>query len=215
MQDVVALDLRGAVPRNQRERIQRDRRIADIGDVVLDGEEIALVDRNGAAEGEAVAIVVFQRHRAVRRKAVRSLPAATACSGRAAAPWSPRRRPSRIRRNRDAGVPEGENSTTAGDLGSTVVRNCTSARSSMRAPFSAMLPLTLRGVDLDARRRCDRGLAVDHRGRRGGLGSAGRWARMARRPAGWRARRAAGLRRRLGQLALGLLRRAAFPSAEC
>ena len=44
MQDVVALDFRGAVPRNQRERIQRDRRIADIGDVVLDGEEIALVD---------------------------------------------------------------------------------------------------------------------------------------------------------------------------
>ena len=69
MQDVVALDLRGAVPRNQRERIQRDRRIADIGDVVLDGEEITLVDRNGAAEGEAVAIVVFQRHRAVRRQA--------------------------------------------------------------------------------------------------------------------------------------------------
>ncbi len=69
MQDVVALDLRGAVPRDQRERIQRHRRGADIGDVILDGEEVTLVDRDGAAEGEAVAIVVFQRHRAVGREA--------------------------------------------------------------------------------------------------------------------------------------------------
>ena len=36
MQDVIALDMRCAVPRDQRERIQRDRRIADIGDVILD-----------------------------------------------------------------------------------------------------------------------------------------------------------------------------------
>ena len=69
VQDVVARDLRGAVARDQRERIERDRRVADIGDVVLDGEEIAVVDRNGAAEGQAVAIVVFQRHRAGRRQA--------------------------------------------------------------------------------------------------------------------------------------------------
>ena len=69
MQDVVALDLGRAAPRNQRVRIQRDRRVADIGDVVLDGEEVAIVDRNDAAEGEAVAIVIFQRHGATRRQA--------------------------------------------------------------------------------------------------------------------------------------------------
>ena len=69
MQDVIARDLRRAVARDQRERIERDRRGADIGDVILDGEEIAVVDRNGAAEGEALAIVVFQRHRVGRRQA--------------------------------------------------------------------------------------------------------------------------------------------------
>ncbi len=59
MQDVIARDLRGAVPRDQRERIQRDRRIADIVDLVVDGEEVTVVDRNDAAEGQAFAIVVF------------------------------------------------------------------------------------------------------------------------------------------------------------
>ena len=42
---------------------------------------------------------------------------------------------------------EGENSTIAGDFGSTVSRNFSSDRSSMRAPFSAMLPET-RGVSI-------------------------------------------------------------------
>ena len=69
MQDVIAGDLRRAVARDQRERIERDRRVADIADVVLDGEEIALVDRDGAAEGEALAIVIFQHHRRRRRQA--------------------------------------------------------------------------------------------------------------------------------------------------
>ncbi len=73
MQDVVARDLRRAVARDQRERIERDRRTADIGDVVLDGEEIAVVDRNGAAEGEAFAIVVFQRHRVAGRQTAGAL----------------------------------------------------------------------------------------------------------------------------------------------
>ena len=68
MQDVIAGDLRRAVTRDQRERIQRHRRVADIGDVVLDGEEIALVDRDGTAEGEAFAIVVFEHHRRGRRQ---------------------------------------------------------------------------------------------------------------------------------------------------
>ena len=60
VQDVIARNLRSAVPRDQRERIKRDRRISDIGDVILDGEEVAVVDRDRAPEGEAVAIVVFQ-----------------------------------------------------------------------------------------------------------------------------------------------------------
>src|SRR4029079_5693734 len=68
MQDVVARDLRRAVARDQCERIERDRRGADIADVVPDGEEIAVVDRNGAAEGEALAIVVFQSPRIAWRQ---------------------------------------------------------------------------------------------------------------------------------------------------
>ena len=68
MQDVVAGNLRGVVARDQRERIQRDRCGADIADVILDGEEITVVDRNGAAEGQAFAIVVFQDHRVARRQ---------------------------------------------------------------------------------------------------------------------------------------------------
>ena len=72
MQDVVARDLGRAVAGDQGERIERDRRTADVGDVVLDGEEIAVVDRNGAAEGEAFAIVVFQRHRVARRQRARA-----------------------------------------------------------------------------------------------------------------------------------------------
>ena len=63
MQDVVAGDRRRAVTRDQAERIKRDRRIADVGDVVLDGEEILVVDRNGALERQALAVVPAQRHR--------------------------------------------------------------------------------------------------------------------------------------------------------
>src|SRR5262249_7289634 len=44
VQDVVAGDLRRAVPRDQREWIECDRRAADIADLVLDREEIAIVD---------------------------------------------------------------------------------------------------------------------------------------------------------------------------
>ena len=42
---------------------------------------------------------------------------------------------------------EGEYSTIAGEAGSTVSRNCTSAMSSMRAPFNEMLPV-MRGVSI-------------------------------------------------------------------
>ena len=56
----VSRDLRRAVARDQRERIERHRRVAGIGDLVLEGEEVTVVDGNGAAEGEAFAIVIFQ-----------------------------------------------------------------------------------------------------------------------------------------------------------
>ena len=44
-------------------------------------------------------------------------------------------------------MPEGENSTVAGEVGSTVSRNLVSEMSSMRAPFSRMLP-AMRGVSI-------------------------------------------------------------------
>ena len=95
-------------------------------------------------------------------------------------------------------------STIAGEVGSTVSRNFTSDRSSMRAPFSEMLPVT-RGVSILTRGRGgDRGVAADD-GR--GRAPAGWW-----RVAGGRASSpAAGvvvpgrrLRRRLGQFGLRL-----------
>ena len=106
MQDVVARDFRGAVARDQRERIERDRRAADIGDVVLDREEIAVVDRDGAAEGEAFAVVVFQRHRVARRQRAGAL-----LLPHRIAVGQPRRRargsrPSQTPNNRDAPCPK-------------------------------------------------------------------------------------------------------------
>ena len=147
MQDVVAGDLGRAVARDQRERIQRHRRVADIADVVLDGEEIAVVDRNGAAEGEAFAIVVFQRHRVGRRQGAGAflLPQRVLVGHphrRAASPA-----PSRIRHNR------GARSARARTARSPAIsdRRCrgigSARRSSMRAPFSEMLPVT-RGVSI-------------------------------------------------------------------
>ena len=208
MQDVIARDLRGAVPRDQRERIQRDRRVADIGDVVLDREQIAVVDRNGAVEGEAVAIVIFQRDRACY--GVR-LPEPSCChtvfwSGSLRSSRWPR--PSRIRRNRGSRCPRAKTARSRGEAGSTVSRNCTSDRSSMRAPFSEMLPISARGVDLDARARrqwrC--------RGRRPvrwkPAGSRRRIGRRRRRRAGLRGRRRCGLRRRLHQSRSASARRA-------
>ena len=202
MQDVVALDLRGAVPRNQRERIERDRRIADIADVVLDGEEIAIVDRNGAAEGEAVAIVVFQGHRAVRRQAARTflLPKRVlvgkpyrGARGRDPAEFRVIGRRRARRREQHAGGRFGVDGGAELDQ-----RQIVDAGALQRD--AAADP---RGFDFDARRRGYRDLAVDHRGRRGGLGGSGRGGRGWR--AGLRGGGAAGLRRRLRKLALGLL----------
>ncbi len=216
VQDVIARDLRGAVPRDQRERIQRDRRIADIGDVILDGEEIALVDRNGAAEGEALAIVIFQRHRARRRQAARAflLPQRFAVGepyGRAG-----RRQPSRIRRNR-ARRARGREQHDRGRFGIDGVaelhqRQIVDARALQRNAAGKA-----RGVDLDARAGGNRGIAGDDRCRRCGRIWRRRIGRRRGRSAGlWRGRRGGRSRRgprawpfRSGPAA----RRAAFPSA--
>ncbi len=48
-------------------------------------------------------------------------------------------------------VSDGEYSTIGGESGSTVSRNCTSARSSMRAPLQRDAADDARGLDLDAR----------------------------------------------------------------
>ena len=73
MQDVIARDLGRAVARDQPVRIKRDRRIAGVGHVILDAEQVAVVDRDRAMEGDAAAGVVFQLHRRGRRQAVRTL----------------------------------------------------------------------------------------------------------------------------------------------
>ena len=62
MQDVVAFDLGRAVARHARERIERHRGGALVGNLVADREQILVVDRDGAAEFEAFAIVVDERH---------------------------------------------------------------------------------------------------------------------------------------------------------
>ena len=148
VQDVVAGDLGRAVARDQRERIQRHRRVADIGDFILDGEEIALVDRDGALEGEAFAIVVFQRRPGSTATARRSLPAATSCSGRACG-WSSRRpAPSRIRRNRGSAVCDGENSTIAGEFGIDRLADTGSARRRRCARPSARCCRRYAGVSI-------------------------------------------------------------------
>ena len=63
VQNVVAERLRRAVARDQRERKKRDRLVALVHHLVLDREQIFVVDRDGAAEFEALAVVVGQRHR--------------------------------------------------------------------------------------------------------------------------------------------------------
>ena len=68
VQDVIALDVRRAVARDQRIRIKRDRGAAAVGHVVLDGEEIFVVDRDDAAERQPLAVVPGQRQRLRRRQ---------------------------------------------------------------------------------------------------------------------------------------------------
>ena len=65
MQNVVAERLRRAVARDQRIGKQRDRAAALVLDFVLDGEQIMVVDRDGAAEDQSLAVVVAQRNRMI------------------------------------------------------------------------------------------------------------------------------------------------------
>ena len=181
MQDVVARDLRRAVAGDERERIERDRRAADVGDVVLDGEEIAVVDRNGAAEGEAFAIVPFERHRVARRQRARALLL-----------------PYRLAVGKPPGRARGRDPAELGIIGMGRVRRreqhdrgrfridgiaeflqrqVVDARALQRD--AARKP---RRLDLDAGRGGDRGVAADD-GRRARLAGRRAWWRMAPRPA--------------------------------
>ena len=205
MQDVVAGNLRGAVPRNQCERIERDRRSADVADVVLDGEEVAVVDRNGALEGQAVAIVVFQRHRGGGREAVGAflLPHGRLVgnSHRRAGGGDPaefgvigalgsRRR---IQHDRGRGRIDG--------LAELDQRQVVDTRALQRNAADQA-----RGIDLDAGRGGDGGFAADHGRGGGGLcRRVGRW-RAAGLRCGRGRRAGSCLGSDLGHLALGLLR---------
>ena len=63
MQDVIAERRRRAVARDQRVGIERDLVGALVHHLVFDGEQIFVVDLDGAAEFDALAVVVGQRHR--------------------------------------------------------------------------------------------------------------------------------------------------------
>ena len=73
MKNVIAEHWRRAVARDQRIGKQRHRAAAGIGDAVPDGEEITVVDRDGAGEGKALAVVVGQRHRVIDVERARAL----------------------------------------------------------------------------------------------------------------------------------------------
>ena len=73
MQNVIALHLRRAVTRDQRIGKQRDRVAALVRHLVLEREQITLVDRDGAAEDQARAVVEAQRHRMVDAQRARAL----------------------------------------------------------------------------------------------------------------------------------------------
>ena len=79
MQNVVAGGLRRAVARNQRIGKKRNRARAFVGDLLLDREQVLVVDRDGAAEFEALAVVIGQRHRMADAERARACPASTLC----------------------------------------------------------------------------------------------------------------------------------------
>ncbi len=183
MQDVVAGDLRRVVARDQRERIQRDRRGADIADVILDGEEIAVVDRDGAAEGQAFAIVVFQRSPGCSATVRRNLPAATSCSGRECARSNPLPEPSRTRRNRGLRCSTASTARSPARSGSTVSRNLHQRQIVDAGALQRDAADQARRVDLDARGGGNRGVAADDGGGLGRLIGGGR-SPASSRPAG-------------------------------
>ncbi len=192
------------MPRDQRERIERDRGVADIGDVVLDGEQVTVVDRDGAAEGEAVAIVVFQRHRVARGQIAGAflLPYRVLVGNlhRRAAACDPAE--FRVVGSRRAGRREQHDRRRLRVHGVAELhqRQVVDARAPERNAAAQA-----RGVDLDARLRGNRGLAIDDGCRR--LAGGRRIGRWRGRNAGLRGR-AVGRGGRLRQLALQLALRA-------
>ena len=100
VQDVIAEHRRRAVARDQRIGKQRHRRAAFVGDLVLEREQIMVVDRDGAGEDEALAVVVGQRHRMIDAERARAFLLSRPYRCRAAQRWCRPPAPSRIRRNR-------------------------------------------------------------------------------------------------------------------
>ncbi len=68
MQNVEALHMGRLVARDERVRIERYRLGAGIGHLVVDGEHVFVVERDGAGEFQALAGVVAERHRRLRRQ---------------------------------------------------------------------------------------------------------------------------------------------------
>ena len=68
MQNVEALHMRRLVARDERVGIERHRLGAGIGHLVVDGEHVFVVERDGARELQALAGVVAERHLRLRRQ---------------------------------------------------------------------------------------------------------------------------------------------------
>ncbi len=113
VQDVIAEHRRRAVARDQRIGKQRHRAAALVRDLVLDGEEIMVVDRDGAGEEQALRRCRRSASPDDRRRARPSLAASTPYRGRASRPWCRRPAPSRIRRNRRPARPTARTARSA------------------------------------------------------------------------------------------------------
>ena len=168
VQDVVAERLWRAVARDQPIGIERDRRGAFVVDAVLEGEQVLVVDPNGAMELEPLAVVIDKRDRMADLQRDPIPPGATRFRRWAASGWCRLRQSSRTRHRTVPRFPRAPATPTIGEFGSTVSRYLTSERSSSRAPRRSIDPLTIGGVDLNARRCGEHLLARLWRG--GGCG---------------------------------------------
>ena len=200
MQNVVALHLRRAVARHQRIGKQRDRVVAFVLHLVFQGEQIAVVDRDGAAEDQACAVVIGQRHRMADAERARALLLPHRVRSRHRRGGAGGGHPAelgveRLRRARRREQHDGRRVAIDG-LAILLERQIVDAPA-----FEVDAAVQRRRGDGDARRSRNHRLARCGCDR--GRGGAGHWRRRA--GAGCGARRSAGLRRiRLRRAGLGL-----------